>query len=106
MAADYQENVCPPQWCWDRMNELTSVGPGCWGPAGWGSMGTTDALAAHIWKYEDPPVDPVLVAVREAIAVFEDASGCAVTAQSIRDGKYPKAIAAALKSLRKSGVLK
>lgn len=94
MADDYQPGVCPPQWCWGRLNEIMNLGD-FYNANDWAIDGSfISAFVSYIWQHEEPPVDPALAAMREAIAVYEGVD-------FDDDG-----IGAAVASLRKSGVLK
>lgn len=57
-------------------------------------------------QIDKEPEDPTLVSVREAVAAYEDANGFHHLSREIREGSRGTAVAAALASLRASGVLK
>jgi hypothetical protein len=105
MAADYQEGVCPPGWALNRASDLAGIAEPpslSWERA----TSSYRALASHIWKHEEPPVDPAMDAVREAIAVYVDTIGYRRAADEVRSGDRMDAVHAALAALRNAGVLK
>lgn len=105
MAADFDPQGIPPQWVLDRTADECGYGPQdvIRNPTRW-TVGSPSfrALALYIWKHEEPPVDPDLQAMREALAAAYDVCGEDNAAAKYRAGKYDPEVTAALAAFRKA----
>jgi hypothetical protein len=109
MADDYNPKGIPPHWPLDMAADEAGYAPASlWrAPKNWRIAPLAfRALAMRIWRTEQPPVDPDMPAMREAIAAYEVECGRPNFAGTVRGGAVDTQVTTAIVSLRKSGVLK
>ena len=104
MAKDYDRKKEPPEWAIKEACRQCGWSYASFLPfKGWERP--LQALAYHIWKYEEPPVDPMIVVMREAIARYVENRGFQETAVKIRNAEFDQHITIALNYLRERGAL-